>query len=191
MVDSTGLSIVGEGEWAAVKHGGEGKRGWKKLHLGVDGSSVIVDQVLTDGSTDDAATALSLIDEVEGGIASFTADAAYDTIAIYDAAGARGAKVIVPPTKTATRSRRRRPRSTARDRTIKRVRTIGRRRWRKESGYHRQARVENAFFRYKSIIGDRLRARNSKAQKTEALIACNILNGMTALGRPASCAIAA
>ena len=191
IVDSTGLSIVGEGEWAAVKHGGTGKRGWKKLHLGVDGSGVIVAQVLTDGSTDDAATALSLLDEVEGSIASFTADAAYDTIAIYDAAGARGAKVIVPPTKTATRSRRRRPRSTARDRTIKRVRTIGRRRWKKESGYHRQARVENAFFRYKSIIGDRLRARHPKAQKAEALIACNILNGMTALGRPASCAIGA
>ncbi len=29
IVDSTGLSIVGEGEWAAVKHGGSGKRGWK------------------------------------------------------------------------------------------------------------------------------------------------------------------
>ena len=152
---------------------------------------MIVAQVLTDGSMDDAGTALSLIDEVEGGIASFTADAAYDTIAIYDAAGARGAKVIVPPTKTATRSRRRRPRSTARDRTIKRVRTIGRRRWKKESVYHRQARVENAFFRYKSIIGGQLRARHPKAQKAEALIACNILNGMTALGRPASCAIGA
>jgi hypothetical protein len=152
---------------------------------------VIVAQVLTVGSTDDAGTALSLIDEVEGGIASFTADAAYDTIAIYDAARARGAKVVVPPTRTATRSRRRRPRSTVRDRTIKRVRTIGRRRWKKESGYHRQARVENVFFRYKSIIGDRLWARHPKAQKAEALIACNILNGMTALGRPASCAIRA
>jgi hypothetical protein len=51
--------------------------------------------------------------------------------------------------------------------------------------------VENAFFRYKSIIGDRLRARNSKAQQAETLIACNILNGMTALGRPASYAIGA
>ena len=39
LVDSTGLSIVGEGEWAAVKHGGRGRRGWKKLHLGVDRSA--------------------------------------------------------------------------------------------------------------------------------------------------------
>ncbi len=27
VVDSSGLSIVGEGEWAAAKHGGNGKRG--------------------------------------------------------------------------------------------------------------------------------------------------------------------
>ena len=49
IVDSTGLSIVGAGEWAAVKHGGRGTRGWKKLHLGVDRSGVIVAQALTDG----------------------------------------------------------------------------------------------------------------------------------------------
>ncbi|MAB80823.1 MAG: hypothetical protein CMJ89_15855 [Planctomycetes bacterium] len=33
IVDSTGLSIVGEGEWAAAKHGKKGKRGWKKLRV--------------------------------------------------------------------------------------------------------------------------------------------------------------
>ncbi len=27
IIDSTGLSMVGEGEWAAAKHGGRGKRG--------------------------------------------------------------------------------------------------------------------------------------------------------------------
>ncbi len=70
-----------------------------------------------------------------------------------------------------------------------RVKEIGRRRWKKESGYHQQARVENTFFRYKSIIGDRLRARRPKSQKAEALMACNILNRMITLGRPESYAI--
>ncbi len=184
IVDSTGLSILGEGEWAAVKHGGRGKRAWKKLHLGVDRSGVIVAEVLTDGNADDARTALGLIDEMDD-IASFTADAAYDTLAIYDAAAALGAKVIVPPRISATRSMR----SGARDRTVRRVKKVGRRRWKKESGYHQQARVENTFFRYKSIIGDRLRARHPKSQEAEALIACNILNRMTELGRPESFAI--
>ena len=31
LIDSTGLSIVGEGEWAAAKHGGHGKRGWSRV----------------------------------------------------------------------------------------------------------------------------------------------------------------
>ncbi len=189
VVDSTGLAIVGKGEWAAAKHGAKSRRGWRKLHLGVDGSGAILAQVLTEGNADDARTGLRLIDAVEGDLASFTADAAYDTIAIYEAAGARGATVVVPPTKTATISRSR-PRSTARDRTIEKVKEVGRRRWKKEMGYHRQGRVENAFFRYKSIIGDLLRARHPNAQKTEASIACSILNRMFELGAPASVAVA-
>jgi hypothetical protein len=135
----------------------------------------------------DSNTALDLLDTIEDDIASFTADSAYDTIAIYEAAEARNAKVIVPPRGTATRSRG----PSSRDRTVRRVKKVGRRQWRKESGYHQQARVENTFFRYKSIIGDRLRARHPKSQEAEALIACNILNRMTELGRPESFAIGA
>ena len=188
IVDSTGLSTVGEGEWAAVKHGGRGIRGWKKLHLGVDGSGVIVAHALTGGHVDDATTALDLIDKVEGDVSCLTADAAYDTRGIYEAAGARGATVVIPPTRTATVSGRR-PRSPARDRTIRQVQQAGRRQWKKDSGYHQQARVENAFFRYKLIIGESLRARSRAGQETEAILACNILNQMTQLGRPASYAI--
>ena len=63
IVDSTGLSIVGEGEWAAAKHGGRGRRGWRKLHLGVDGSRVIVACALTEPTADDAITGIRLVDE--------------------------------------------------------------------------------------------------------------------------------
>ncbi len=185
VVDSSGLSIIGEGEWAAAKHGERGKRGWKKLHLGVDGNGVIVAQVLTEPAADDAKTGLRLIEDTSGNIASVTADAAYDTIAIYEAARARGAKVVVPPIRTAKVTRRG-PRSAARDRTIGEVGRIGRRQWKKESGYHRQGRVENTFFRYKGIIGDRLRARHGDAQQTEIVIACNILNRIVNIGMPVS-----
>jgi hypothetical protein len=61
----------------------------------------------------------------------------------------------------------------------------------KESGYHRQARAENTFFRYKTIIGHELRARHPKSREAEALMACNILNRMIAFGRPESLAIGA
>jgi hypothetical protein len=191
IVDSTGLSIVGEGEWAAAKYGGRGRRGWKKLHLGVDRTGVIVAEALADGNVNDAKMALELMDQVKCDIASITADSAYDTLGIYDASAARGAAVIVPPSRSATRSCQRRSQSSARDRTIMRVKDIGRRQWKKESGYHRQARVENTFFRYKAIIGGRLWARHPESQTAEALIACNVLNRMTGLGMPESFAIGA
>ena len=53
-------------------------------------------------------------------------------------------------------------------------------------GDHQHARVENAFVRYTSIVGDCLRARSSSGQRREAVLACNVLNRMTELGRPVS-----
>ena len=185
VLDSTGLSIVGEGEWAAAKHGGCGRRGWRKLHLGVDQSGVIRVHTLTEETGDDATTALNLLTAIEGPLVRVTADAAYDTVAVYETAGARGATVVIPPAKTANVSGRG-PRSPARDRTITLVKTLGRRQWKKASGYPRQSRVENVFFRYKSIIGDGLRARSPAGQGSEVVLGCEILNRMTALGRPVS-----
>ena len=185
IVDSTGLSSVGDGAWAAATHGGRGRRGWRKLHLGVDGSRVIVACALTAPTADDAMTGIRLVDEVDGHLTRVTADPADDTRAFYGAAGARGARVVVPPTKTASLSRRG-ARSGARDRTIRRVKALGRRRWKQASGSHQHARVEHAFFRSTSIVGDCLRARSSSGQRREAVLACHVLNQMTELGRPVS-----
>ena len=46
-------------------------------------------------------------------------------------------------------------------------------------------------YRYKRIIGDRLRAKQFDAQKREAMIGVNVINRMTELGMPKSEAIAA
>ena len=92
-----------------------GRRGWNKRHLGVDRSGVIVARALT---------AEARVDDALGRV---TADAAYETIGFYEAAGARGATVVVPPTSTANVSRHD-PRSSARDHTIVAVKEIGRRR---------------------------------------------------------------
>ena len=98
-------------------------------------SGAIVAHVLTDGNVDDAPTGLALIGTVGGDISCVTANGAYDTVAIYEAAAGRDATVVVPPTKTAAVSWRR-PRSSARDHTIMRVKKIGRRQWKKGSRYH-------------------------------------------------------
>ena len=146
-------------------------------------------QVLTDSTGDDARTGLEVIKKTKGKLARVTGDAAYDTVAIYDQAGSRGARVVVPPKRTASVAGGK-PRSNVLDSTVRRVAKIGRKRWKKESGYHRQGVVENAFFRYKSMLGDKLHARGLAAQKAEAAIGCKILNRLLVLGRPRSVAIA-
>ncbi len=190
IVDSTGLSIVGQGEWAAAKHGNRGKRGWRKLHIGVNGAGEIIAQVLNDGNADDAKTGVDLIEQVEGDLGCVIGDAAYDTAAIYAAAGVRGAEAVVPPVKGAVVSRSKLPLS-ARDTLVLKVNAVGRRKWKKESGYHRQGRVENTFFRYKQILGDKLRVRHVEAQQVEAALACRVLNRMGDVGMPKSVAIPA
>ena len=117
IVDRTGRSLVGEGEWAAVNHGGRGHRGWKTLQRAVDRAGVIVAHALTEPPVDDATMGIALSETVADAVARVTADAADDTVAFYEAAGMRDATVVGPPSKTARVSRRR-PRSRARDRTI-------------------------------------------------------------------------
>ena len=125
VIDSSGLAIFGEGEWAAAKHGGKGIRGWTKLHLGVDGDGVIVGQVLTDANVDDASVGVEFVDRTPGKIRKEIGDGAYDSRALYDAAIIRGAKVVVPPIKTAKTGGRG---CRARDRVVHRVCKVGRRR---------------------------------------------------------------
>ena len=162
-----------------------GRRGWRKLHRGVDQSGVIRVHTLTEATGDDATTALDLLDAVEGPLVRVTADAASDTVALYETATARGATVVIPPARTANVSGHG-PRSPARDRTVTVVKQLGRRRWKKAPGSHRQDRVEHTCCRDTSIIGAGLRARIPAGQGSEVVLGCEILNRMTELGRPVS-----
>ena len=91
---------------------------------------MIVAHALTEATLDDATTGVELIAAVNDDITRITGNAAYDTVAFYDTASARGATVVVPPAKTARVSPRG-PRSSVRDRTIITVKRIGRCRWKK------------------------------------------------------------
>jgi hypothetical protein len=72
----------------------------------------------------------------------------------------------------------------ARNTTVEAVIDLGRREWKKQAGYHQQARVENAFFRYKQLIGGRLRSRKLNGQRSEVRVAINILIRTLELGSP-------
>ena len=122
IVDSTGLKILGRGEWNAHKHKTSKKRrDWRKLHIAVDAEGFIVAAELTASSRDDASTLPDLLAPLEVPIRRFTADGAYDHRSVYDRASAAGTENVVigiPPRRSA-RCRRGPP--TAPGRSVKRL----------------------------------------------------------------------
>ena len=73
-----------------------------------------------------------------------------------------------------------------RNRNIRTMRKLGREEWYATSGYSRRSLVENAVFRYKTVLGPAMRSRSLVGQRIEASLACKILNTMTGLGMPDS-----
>ena len=108
VIDSTGLKLFGQGEWDEEKHG-RTRRSWRKLHLAVDaGSGEIVACVLTDNAAEDAGQLPALLETIEGGIASVTADGAYDGEPVYQAIASHQPDpppaAIIPPRASAVPS---------------------------------------------------------------------------------------
>lgn len=173
VIDTTGLKMVGDGEWHEHKHKTSNwRRSWRKLHIGVDGEGFIVATRLTESGATDASAGVEMIKQLEASIERFTADGAYDTRAIYEMLSAVGEpelEVVIPPRRTAASSKATETVLEQRDAANVRITEVGRRQWRKESGAHQQARGENAMFRYKRIVGDRLRAKRFRAQRREAM----------------------
>ena len=103
------------------KHGTRTRRSWKKLHIGMDADTgQIVASVLTDHDGDDGSQAGPLLDQVDGPIASFTGDGAYDRDDVYGEVAARHpeAAVIVPPRSSAVPSATAETAPTQRDRHL-------------------------------------------------------------------------
>lgn len=198
ILDSTGLKIRGEGEWRE-KQGKSGHRKWRKFHVGLDAlTQEIVVQELTLSRTSDATPGTRLIQKAPEPLASVRADGAYDKVKIYLACNRRGAHTIVPPRKDAQirkgwkkdlldgKWKRDIPYLVDRNDAIRCIRRMGRKRWKRESGYHRRSLVETAVGRLKRTFGPGLASRRMARQRTEMSIRCRALNVMTHLGMPES-----
>ena len=144
LVDSTGLRLCGPGEWLAERHGGRTRRSWRKLHVGVDADTGrIVASALTTNDVDDGPQVGPLLGQIEGPVASFTADGAFDRDDVYAEVAARhpDAAVIVPPRSGAVLSDTHDTTPTQRDRHIEAIAERGRMGWQKASGYNCRALV--------------------------------------------------
>ena len=183
IVDSTGLSIHGEGPWSSGK---KRRRGWRKLHIMVDEDGSIRSSCVSKWHTRDGSRVPHLLDGFDGDIASLTGDRGYDQRSVYRSVAKknRGAATVIHPRSNAIVSRTDEWRQ--RDRHVHKIRREGVETWRRESGYYRQSTVENTFYRYKTLIGSRLRARGEAARQVEAAMACKSLNELLGQGRAES-----
>lgn len=194
VVDSTGLKVYGEGEWKVRQHGYSKRRTWRKLHLSVNEATHTLEAVvLTEAGVDDAEAGGQLLDETAGPIEQVSGDGSYDKRKFYEAATERGVeRITVPPQRNARiwqHGNSSKP-PLPRDQNLRRIRRVGRKRWKQEAGYHRRSLAETAVFRFKIIFGNTLSARTLPRQITEARIKAAALNRMTQLGMPESYQVA-
>lgn len=189
VVDSTGLKVYGEGEWKIRQHGYSKRRTWRKLHLGVDeATGDIVAMALTTNAVSDDAVFPDLLDQVEENITCVSADGAYDRKRCYEALDALSVQANIPPRKDAILHQHGNCKGPplTRDENVRAIRKKGRKRWKRDCGYHRRSLAETAMFRFKSLFGCSLSARIFDHQQTEAKIKCLAMNKMTQLGMPDS-----
>jgi hypothetical protein len=157
------------------------------LHLATDADTGrVVASVLTSRDADDGSQVGPLLDRVDGSVASFTGDGAYDRDDVYTAVAVRhpDADVIVPPRSSAVPSGTPETAPTRRDAHLRRIAERGRMGWQKASGYNWRALVEAGIARWKCVIGSELRSRTDGRRATEVAIAAGALNRMLDLGRP-------
>lgn len=194
VVDSTGLKVYGEGEWKVRQHGYSKRRTWRKLHLSVDAATHEIQAVaLTEASVDDAEAGCQLLEDTPGPIQQVSGDGAYDKRKFYETCTEQAVgRVAIPPRRNARiwqHGNSAKPRL-ARDENLRRIRRVGRKRWKAESNYHRRSLAETAMFRFKTIFGTTLSTRTLPRQITEVRVKCAALNRMTHLGMPDSYRVA-
>ena len=189
VIDSTGIKVYGEGEWKTRQHGISKRRTWRKLHLAVDeATGEILSSVVTDNSCHDSEVLGELLDEIDDPISQVDADGAYDTAACYDYIDERGAVAGIPPQRNAKiwlHGNRKTP-PHPRDENLRRIRLVGRAKWKRELNYHRRSLAETTMFRHKTAFGGKVSSRRMNRQVNELKVQCLVLNRMIQLAKPDS-----
>ena len=192
LVDSTGIKMLGEGEWKTKKHGAEYRRQWRKVHLGIDAETLEIGAIeVTGNGVGDAPMLPELLAQIpaEETLLSVSGDGAYDTKACHEAIAQRQAAAIIPTRKNAKPWKDTLAGVLARNEILRTTRRLGRARWKRWSGYHRRSLVETKMGCFKRL-GERVMARDFDRQVAELQVRAAILNRFTTLGTPKTVRVA-
>lgn len=191
LVDSTGIKMLGEGEWKTKKHGADYRRQWRKVHLGIDAVTLEIRAMeVTDNSIGDAPMLPNLLGQIppEEPIVSVSGDGAYDTKRCHEAIALRQADAVIPTRKNAKPWKINRLGAEVRNEILRATRRLGRTIWKKWSGYHRRSLVETKMRCFK-LLGERIMARDFDRQVAELQVRAAVLNRFTRLGTPITVAM--
>ena len=184
LIDSTGIKFLGDGEWQVRKHGVQGRRQWRKVHLAMDMATSDIRAVeFTPSSDGDSPVLPDLLDQIPEGeeIGTVTADGAYDTRRCHTAIIDRQATAIIPIRKNGRLWKEDCLAAQARNETLRAPRYYGRAFWKRWTGYHARSRID-AKMRCLKAFGDRIAARDPDRQTAEIQIRVALLNRVPALG---------
>ena len=187
VIDSSGLKVYGEKEWIKThKRKPYQRRIWRKIHIGVDGQGVIHASKMTTHKTDDRSCFIPLINKVGSEwIEEALADSGYDSHSLYHQCEERKIIPLISPPKTAMVSSRKEA-SPQRNQTVTYIKEKGLHAWKAKHHFGRRERVENTFFRPKTLFGRSFLSRTWNNQEKELDLLCYLLNRMTFLGMPKS-----
>ena len=188
VIDSSGLKVFGEGEWKVRQHGAGKRRTWRKVHLAIcpDTHEVVL-SLLTENSKSDSEAFIKMANRLPGSIERAYFDGAYDKEGCYRKLYEKNIDPILPPQRGAILHSS--PWMKSRNDSIKEITGLGgndegRSLWKKLKGYHRRSLAETGMYRFKTIFGDKLRARKMAYQKAEVFAKVYAMNQMTNLGMP-------
>ena len=186
LVDSTGIKMLGEGEWKRKKHGADYRRQWRKIHMGIDAQTLEIRAFeVTDNAEGDAPMLPELLSQIPADepIISVSGDGAYDTKGCHAAIAARGAAAVIPTRKNGQPWKENTAGAKARNEILRATRYLGRTIWKKWSAYHRRSLVETKMRCFK-LLGERVMARDFDRQVAELQVRAALLNRFTRLGTP-------
>ena len=145
---------------------------------------------MTDNTTGDAPILPCLLDQIPADetVASLSGDGAFDTKGCHETIAQRGAQAIILTRKNAKPWKDQRPGAQARNAILAATRRLGRKIWKKWSGYHRRSLVETKMRCFK-LLGERVMAHDFDCQVAELQVRAAILNRFTQLGTPTTVAV--
>lgn len=192
LVDSTGIKMMGEGEWKTRKHGASYRRQWRKVHLGIDAVTLDIRAIeVTTNAIGDAPMLPNLLAQIpqDEQILSVGGDGAYDTRACHAAIAERDADAVIPVRRNGRPWTKDGPGVDARNEALRATKRLGRAIWKKWSEYHRRSLVETKMHCFK-LLGQRVVARTLDRQITELKVRAAILNRFSQIGTPVTVRIA-